>query len=223
VCTIYLSHGYRGELYEIMKTRDRILEKAQELFNKNGIGKVSVRSICEEVEISLGNFTYHFPDKHKIVIELYHKMISEIEAVKDKVSATSESIVYLLEYHRLVFIIQNSYKFFFLNTFELVNQSHEIKEAYLAHVQKEKMMMKQLLESYIKNGVIKQGTNLPFIDKLININLMVNSFWIIDAELHFKGGEKKKLLHYLALCCSMIEPYLTKRALEEYQSFFGAI
>jgi AcrR family transcriptional regulator len=33
-----------------MKTRDRILEKAQELFNKNGIGKVSVRSICEELE-----------------------------------------------------------------------------------------------------------------------------------------------------------------------------
>lgn len=206
-----------------MKTRDRILEKAQELFNKNGIGKVSVRSICEELKISVGNFTYHFPDKHKIVIELYHKMISEMEAIKDKVSATSESIVYLLEYHRLVFIIQNRYKFFFLNTFELVNQSNEIKEAYLAHVQKEKMMMKQLLESYSKNGVLKKGTDLPFIDKLININLMVNRFWIIDAELHFKGGEKKKLLHYLALCCSMIEPYLTKRALEEYQSFFNAI
>ncbi len=204
-----------------MKTRDRILDKAQELFNKNGIGKVSVRSICEELKISVGNFTYYFPDKHKIVIELYHKMLSEMEAVKDKVSATSESIVYLLEYHRLVFRIQNRYKFAFLNTFELVNQSHEIKQAHSAHVQKEKRRMKRLLKSYSKNGVIKQGTNLPFIENLININLMVNSFWIIDAKLHFQGDEKKKLLHYLALCCSMIEPYLTKRALEEYQSFFS--
>jgi AcrR family transcriptional regulator len=92
VCTIYLNHSYRGELDEIMKTRDRILEKAQELFNKNGIGKVSVRSICEELKISVGNFTYYFPDKHKIVVELYHKMISEIEAVKDKVSATVCSV-----------------------------------------------------------------------------------------------------------------------------------
>ncbi|MFN2439930.1 MAG: TetR/AcrR family transcriptional regulator [Chitinophagaceae bacterium] len=206
-----------------MKTRDRILAKAQELFNKKGIGKVSVRSICEELEISLGNFTYHFPDKQKIVVELFFKMIGEMEAAKGGIAISKEKITFLLEYHKAVFKIQNRYKFFYLNTFELINSSSEIKSAYGQHLQKEKRWMKALLGAYSQNGVLQPNTDLRFIDKLIKVNGMVNRFWIIDAELHFDGSEKKKLLHYLALCCSMIEPYLTKSALEEYQIFFDAI
>ncbi len=206
-----------------MKTRDRILAKAHELFNKNGIGKVSVRSICEELGISLGNFTYHFPDKQKIVVELFFKMVVEMETAKGSITVRKEKITYLLEYHKAVFKIQNRYKFFFLNTFELINNSSEIKSAYGEHLQKEKRWMKALLEAYSQNGVLQPIKDLRFVDKLINVNGMVNSFWIIDAELHFDGSEKKKLLHYLELCCSIIEPYLTKPALEEYQSFFGAI
>jgi hypothetical protein len=83
--------------------------------------------------------------------------------------------------------------------------------------------MKALLEAYSQNGVLQPIKDLRFVDKLINVNGMVNSFWIIDAELHFDGSEKKKLLHYLELCCSIIEPHLTKLALEEYQGFFGTI
>jgi hypothetical protein len=49
---------------------------------------------------------------------------------------------------------------------------------------------------------------------------MLLNFWIIDAEIQYKGNEKQKLLYYLQLCCSLIEPHLTKHALEEYKSYF---
>lgn len=203
-----------------MTTRDKILATSRKLFNKKGTGKVPVRDICEKLEISLGNFTYYFPDKQKIMVDLYHKMIQDIEGVDDKIAISKGSILFLLEYHRQVFIIQNKYRFFYLNTFELINSSPKIKQAYLLHIEKEKKMMQALLQSYTKNGVLQKEIPPPFLEKLVTVSQMVNSFWMIDAELRFKGSENKKLIRYLELCCSLIEPHLTSSALKEFKGYF---
>lgn len=204
-----------------MKTRDKILAKSQELFNSHGLGKVSVRNICEALGISLGNFTYYFPSKQKIVVELYNQMISELEAVENKISITRESIIYFLEYHRQIFIIQNQYKFFYLHTFELLHQHAEIKNAYLAYTNRLKIKEKNLFHFYSEKGVLQKKTSLDFFERLISTGLVVNSFWIIQAELEFTGDEEKKLIYYLNLCCSLIEPHLTPLALQEYKSYFN--
>jgi AcrR family transcriptional regulator len=203
-----------------MKTRDTILKKAKQLFNKNGVGNVTVRNICNELKISLGNFTYYFPDKQQIIVELYLGMIAALEEIDKKINVSRETIIYLLEYHRQTFVIETDFRFFYLNTFEILNSNPAIREAYLQHVQNEKKRMKQLLNIYVKNGVLINDMSEQLIDKIINVSLIIGSFWMIDAEVQFKGKEKQKLLHYLELCCSIIEAYLTKNALAEYHSIF---
>jgi len=203
-----------------VKTRDKILKKAQQLFNKNGIGNVTVRNICNELNISLGNFTYYFPDKQQIIVELYLGMIAALEEIDKKINVSRETIIYLLEYHRQMFVIETDFRFFYLNTFEILNSNPAIREAYLQHVQNEKKRMKQLLNMYVKNGVLMNDMGEQLIDKIINLSLIIGSFWMIDAEVQFKGKEKQKLVHYLELCCSIIESHLTKNALAEYHSFF---
>lgn len=203
-----------------MKTRDKILKKAQQLFNKNGVGSVTVRNICNELNISLGNFTYYFPDKQQIIVELYLGMIAALEEIDKKINVSRETISYLLEYHRQTFVIETDFRFFYLNTFEILNSNPAIREAYLQHVQNEKKRMKQLLNIYVKNGVLMNDMSEQLIDKIINLSLIIGSFWMIDAEVQYKGKEKQKLVHYLELCCSIIEAHLTKNALAEYDSFF---
>lgn len=203
-----------------MKTRDKILKKAQQLFNKNGVGNVTVRNICNELNISLGNFTYYFPDKQQIIVELYLGMIAALEEIDKKINVSRETIIYLLEYHRQMFVIETDFRFFYLNTFEILNSNPAIREAYLQHVQNEKKRMKQLLNIYVKNGVLMNDMSEQLIDKIINLSLIIGSFWMIDAEVQFKGKEKQKLVHYLELCCSIIESHLTKNALAEYHLFF---
>ncbi len=205
-----------------MKTRDKIVKKAKQLFNKNGVGNVTVRNICNELNISLGNFTYYFPDKQQIIVELYRGMIAALEEIDKKIKVSRETISYLLEYHRQTFVIETDFRFFYLNTFEILNGNPAIREAYLQHVQNEKKRMKQLLNIYVKNGVLMNDMSEQLIDKIINLSLIIGSFWMIDAEVQFKSQwkEKQKLVHYLELCCSIIETYLTKNALAEYHSFF---
>lgn len=203
-----------------MKTRDKILAKAQEMFNLNGIRQVSVRSICEELAISLGNFTYYYPGKDKVIAELFHRMISELLSVPESILVSRNSILYVLVYHTRVFSIQNDYRFFYLNTFELLTQYPELKHAYLNYKEHEKTKMEALFTSLLANGTFKEEVNPDTLKRMISIGQMVNNFWIIDAELHFSGNDQEKLIYYLNLCCSLIEPLLADHALREYQEYF---
>lgn len=202
------------------KTREKILDAAQDLFNRHGIGKVTARSISEALQISVGNFTYYFPSKDKVIIVLYDRMIARMEALPGQLNSERDSVLFLLKLHKERFRVQNDYKFFFLNTFELLTSYPEIWQAHQRHLSKERKMLADLFSLYKKSGVIVPTVEEAFFAQLINIAQMVNTFWIVDAEVHYKGSEKQKLHHYLHLCCSLIEPYLSPPALEEYKAFF---
>ncbi len=201
-------------------TREKIVEAAQDLFNQYGIARVSIRSICEALQISVGNFTYYFPNKDKVIIELYGRMISTLEEIPRQLNIERENIMFLLELHLQKFRVQNDYRFFFLNTFELLTSYPEIKKVHNRHQAKERKMIGELFLLYKKRGVLISAVEQSFFEQLINVAQMVNTFWIVDAEVHYKGSERQKLHHYLLLCCSLIEPYLTPPALEEYKAFF---
>lgn len=47
--------------------REKILKTARELFNRHGYNEVSMRDISEELQISVGNLTYHFRKKEDLV------------------------------------------------------------------------------------------------------------------------------------------------------------
>ncbi|MEO1451807.1 MAG: TetR/AcrR family transcriptional regulator, partial [Bacteroidota bacterium] len=54
----------------LMKTRDKILEKARLLFNEHGLASVSSRSISDELGISNCNLCYHFARKNDNILAL---------------------------------------------------------------------------------------------------------------------------------------------------------
>ena len=50
-----------------MKTRDRIIQTAIDLFNQQGMYKTSVRDIAQVLSISPGNLSYHFSRKEDLL------------------------------------------------------------------------------------------------------------------------------------------------------------
>lgn len=64
-----------------MKTRDRILATALQLFNDEGIGKVSTNRVAEAIGISPGNLYYHFKNKAQIAERLFTRLELDSEAL----------------------------------------------------------------------------------------------------------------------------------------------
>ncbi|MCE0462933.1 MULTISPECIES: TetR/AcrR family transcriptional regulator [Pseudomonas] len=66
-----------------MKTRDRILECALQLFNDKGEPNVSTLEIANEMGISPGNLYYHFHGKEPLVLALFERFQSELSPLLD--------------------------------------------------------------------------------------------------------------------------------------------
>ncbi|MCY1285406.1 Bacterial transcriptional repressor [compost metagenome] len=66
-----------------MKTRDRILECALQLFNERGEPNVSTLEIANELEISPGNLYYHFHGKEPLVLALLERFQQDVAPLLD--------------------------------------------------------------------------------------------------------------------------------------------
>ncbi len=62
-------------------TKQKILIKSLELFNYNGISKTSLRTIADEVGISVGNLQYHFKKREDIIEALYFQLVKKMDAI----------------------------------------------------------------------------------------------------------------------------------------------
>lgn len=203
-----------------MNNRDRILDAALGLFNKWGVKKVSVRDICDDLNISPGNFSYHFPDKGLVVSELYDSMSKKINDVVAIVPQDHSSVIYFLETHRQIFLIQNKYRFFFLNLFEILTHFQAIKKLFAQRYRFEKEYAMEFLLCYAREGVLIKGLTDEQYQKIVDVGMVLNNAWMVDAEINAPGNLKKKMAHYMQLCCGRLEPYLTPSAKKEYHEYF---
>lgn len=62
-----------------MKTRDRILETARELFNADRFGNVTTADLAEACGISEGNLWYHFKNKRALLEALTDAFLEDVE------------------------------------------------------------------------------------------------------------------------------------------------
>jgi AcrR family transcriptional regulator len=203
-----------------MNTKERILETGRDLFNKIGVDNVSARTICTELHISPGNFTYYYSNKNDIIADLYQQMIIESQLALASMSVSDISIRVYLEAHREMFLIQEKYKFFYLNLFEILTNNSELKQRYIEQSKQEQKMAKDLLQLYSAKGILKKGITDNQCERMIAVGQILDKSWPVDAEILYKGNQKKKLRHYMIICCGLLEPYLSEKAAREYEQFF---
>lgn len=206
-----------------MKTNEKILDASRKLFNTKGLANVSVRDICTELGISVGNFSYHFPNKDTIVVSLYKSMLSELKEVLETIPRDKVSIILYLESHKQLFLIQLKYKFVYLNLFEIITNHPEIKSIYLKNISFERKMGEELFNHYVSKGVIKSGISKSQFERILNVGQIINNSWVIDAEIVFTGNKKQQLSYYMSICCGLLEPYLTEGSLTEYNEYFKTL
>lgn len=203
-----------------MSTKEKILEAAREQLNRVGLDTVSARTICAELNISPGNFTYYYSNKNEVIADLYKSMRLEMETVVLPMADSELKILTYLQIHQQLFLIQEKYKFFYLNLFEILTGDPDLKYEYLSAVKAERKMAIDMLKLYSRQGVFKKGMQDEEYERLVNVGQVLNNAWLIDAEILYKGNQKRKMAYYMNICCGLLEPYLAEQSTLQYRAFF---
>lgn len=203
-----------------MGNRQRILESALRLFNEQGLEQVSVRDICKDLAISPGNFSYHFPDKSLLVSELYTRLTQEIGQAIMEMPMDRAAVYIFLDTHRRIFFIQQRYRFFYLNLFEILAHYPTVRAQYEAQYRREKQMACELFPFYIAQGVFAPTVDHATYTRIVDVGMILNNFWLVDSQLNAFADDKAMLIHYMQLCCGRLEPYLSPEARVDYEQYF---
>ncbi|MES1224577.1 MAG: TetR/AcrR family transcriptional regulator, partial [Bacteroidota bacterium] len=106
-------------------TKQYISEKALNLFNTKGFLNVRLQHIADSAFVSVGHLAYHFKNKDAIIAFLYKslKKKQELMLAEFRLLPLFEDIDLLL--HNL-FLLQHQYKFFYVDTLEVLRAYPEI-------------------------------------------------------------------------------------------------
>jgi len=108
------------------RTRERILETALELFNREGEPHVTTADIADEMNISPGNLYYHFGNKDEIIGELYAAFEARVLPLLADPAGRRVDVEDLWLLLHLVFEQMWAYRFLYRDLDEITSRNHRL-------------------------------------------------------------------------------------------------
>lgn len=200
-----------------MKTKERILEAALQLFNEEGIGNISMRRIAEEAGIQIGNLTYHFRNRDTLVEGLLNQLIEELENEIAKTQIPELSLRALWNALYTSYRIQDRYRFIMLDLLQMFRQYPQLLQKFRHNYERRRMELSFALQLMEANNILQQEISPNFYQEYLLPQLYcISDFWLSEAELLYQGKEDDKALYYARITFSLLLPHLSEQAKKDY-------
>ncbi len=201
-----------------MKTREKIIHTATELFNAQGTRAVTTNHIAAAAGISPGNLYYHFRNKEDVIRAIFEQMDAYgLEQYNLIFSTCEPGTVEAME--RTFVMIQEfnwRYRFFKRELTALIMNDLLLKERFHQSHSTMLSVIRESNDHAVAKGVLKAMSDrrmMLFTEEL----WLVALFWLNYLEV---GGEEvnaETLQRGIDLLRNMIRPHLTDRALNELE------
>lgn len=199
------------------KTKQRILNKALELFNSKGIASISIRQLAQEINISHSNILYHFPSKQEIVLALHELMLNHAIEINQRIDLKQFSLTKFYEITKLGFAVVYDFRFLF-NELQYICSSFPKMKKTLISVQK--------LRSEMYYGVIQLMTEQQLMrqeefegeySQLVDLIKIYSDHWLVSSTIYDEFSKTEMIDNYAHLFMSFFYPYLTDTGKEEFR------
>ncbi|WP_166358119.1 TetR/AcrR family transcriptional regulator [Pseudomonas akapageensis] len=196
-----------------MKTRDRILECALQLFNEQGEPNVSTMEIANEMGISPGNLYYHFHGKEPLILGLFERFEEELTPLLDPPSDVRlEAEDYWLFLHLIVERMAH-YRFLFQDLSNLAGRLPKLARGIRGLLNALKRTLAALLASLKAQGEIVSETRA--LGQLVEQITMTLLFSLDYQRILAKNGEVGVVVYQIMM---LVAPHLhpaSRRAAEQ--------
>ncbi|MCF6351794.1 MAG: TetR/AcrR family transcriptional regulator [Cyclobacteriaceae bacterium] len=164
-------------------TKEAILSTALELFNLDGLSKVTLRTIANKMGISQGNLNYHFKKRDDIIETLYFQLVSQIDEIMLKKQSKTVGLQSLLSLSSAIMESFYDYRFSLLDFVQVMRENKKISTHYLQLIEMRQEQFVNLFKLLVDNSVMRKEV-LPnehlFLYKRFQI---LGDFWISSAAV----------------------------------------
>ncbi|MDD5759964.1 MAG: TetR/AcrR family transcriptional regulator [Desulfobulbaceae bacterium] len=199
-----------------MKTRDKIIESAIQLFNEQGTKAVTTNHIATAVGISPGNLYYHFRNKEDIIRAIFEQMdaygMEQYQIILDKFQPGS--LETMEQTFTMIQAYNWRYRFFKRELTALIMNDSILKDRFFQTHHAMLAVIRQSNDYSVTTGTLK-----PMSDNEMALFTeeiwLVTLFWLNYLEV---GGEEindETLRRGIDLLRNIIRPQLTGKALAE--------
>ena len=200
-----------------MNTKQKILDKALQMFNERGIEYVGLRELAGILDIRVGNITYYFPTKDDLVYELSQELSRKNSQII--VPSTDLTMFGFLEIQHKVFQNHVQFRCLMLSFVHIIQQNPLLANAYSKTQKLRRDTIRNNIGALVNNGYLRIGDDGE-LDFLVSTLALISRFWISEATISFRQtNSEEQIRYYLDLLTRLFTPYCTARGKNDIRRF----
>jgi AcrR family transcriptional regulator len=196
------------------ETQKLILQKAVELFNARGIGRVSNNKIADLCGISRGHLHYHFKNKNEIVRAIFAMIIAEMNSgwYLDHLTPTVPHTIRMFD-RQLALIWR--YRFFYRELAVLLDADEILSQRFRRDRDRRIRFIKNFFIELQNAELFHTPANPEEFDCLVLSTFLISDHWLNFSETYgLKPGETRVRQGY-SILLAVLRPHFTPKALRE--------
>jgi len=191
-----------------MKTKDRIVDTARQLFNDDGTAAVSTNHIASAAGISPGNLYYHFNNKEEIIQAIFERLNATWDAL---FTLPSDQLPTLNDLQHLVhqnFVVLWDYRFFYRELIVLLRRDAVLQRRYHEVRMRGFADFQQLFHAFVVADVLLPPDDPATVSRLATLCWLVSEFWLPMVELSGESVDAARIQEGVELMMQILRPYL---------------
>lgn len=190
------------------KVKDKILESAKRLFIEKGYDAISLRAIAEEAGTTIGNLTYHYPQKEDLIAALQKdsqaNFIAGLEGIPEQPEDIVRHICFLAKRSQEAHV-ENS--FYFKNMIELCSNYDTVRKNILIFREKIYHVYLECFDRLRGGNIMRMDIPMKNYNTLAYAIVVLVTVWTQNASPYYDHNLPHTSLSEAIL--DLISPYFT--------------
>jgi len=200
-----------------MNTKQKILDRALEMFNERGIEYVGLRELAGILDMRVSNITYYFPTKDDLVFEISQELTRKnSEIIIEDSAITMSSFLNMLAQ-----VFEHHYQFRgLLRSFvHIMTQNKAVLASYKKTQTTRKNTLASNIQALAAGGYLKVE-NEEKLKFFVSTLVIITRYWISEAAVFGQHlSKEEQIKQNLLMIINLFEPYASAKAKKEIAVF----
>ncbi len=197
------------------KLKERILESAWQLFREKGYEKVSLRAIAEHAGTTIGNLTYHYPQKEDLLVAM--QMFTQGEALRKFGTLPEDPIEILKDLHDMAdqteqIVLERAV--YFNSIFKLAEDVPSLR----GNIEETRKIVFEIymnrFDAAVQGGLMRSDIPRTVYVNITYAMILCISSWLFVRE---KFHDEASTASIAAIMRNVMQPCLTERGREVWE------